>query len=43
MRHCLDINSFGDLVIAGPACTLPAHLGLEQSVHQSGLSKTAVT
>lgn len=42
MRHGFDLDGFGDLLIAGPPGTPPAHLGLEKGVHQGGLSKAAV-
>lgn len=35
MRHCLDLDGFGDLLITGPPCTPPAYLRLEQGVDQS--------
>lgn len=35
VRHCFHLHGFGDLLIAGPPCAPPAHLGLEQRVYHS--------
>lgn len=38
----LDLDGFGDPLLRVGLCRLPAHLGLEQGVHQCGLAKTAL-
>lgn len=43
MRHCLDLHSFRDLLIAAPPCAPPAHLRLEQGVHHRRFPEATVT